>query len=126
MRRKREGRGSEIKVQASLEQGSGAARRGRAGRHRTAGTTPSMGWTGLEAAAAENKKAPRSGEEEGRADGLHLNKPPPPSGQGDTPTASPCAARSRPASACLLARQDEGRSPPQSKGEALTVGCLQT
>lgn len=110
LRRKREGRGSEIKVQVpwSWEAGQpGWAGGARAGRHCTAGTMPSMGWTGREAAIAENKKPSRSGEEEGRADGLHLNKPQPPTGQVDTLTSSPSADRSRPASACLLARQDQ-------------------
>lgn len=70
MRRKREGRGSEIKVQASLELGSGAAGwagGARAGRHCTAGTTLSMGWTGREA-AVEKTKSPeeRRGRRKGR------------------------------------------------------------
>lgn len=119
MRRKREGRGSETKVQASLELGSGAARLGRRSpgrktlhcRHHAV-----HGVDGARGRCCRKQKAPRSGEEEGRADGRHLNKPQPPSGQVDTHTSSPSADRSRPASACLLARQDEGGRPPSIQG----------
>lgn len=58
------------------------------------------------------------GAERKMGSGLHLNQPQPPHGQADTPSCSPSAARSRPASA----RQDEGRRPPQSKGKLSHLG----
>lgn len=74
-----------------------------------------MGWTGREAAVAENKK-PQGAERKQEGQAAPPQQAAPPSGQVGTHTSSPSADRSRPASACLLARQDEGGRPPSIQG----------